>query len=213
MKSAAASILVLSLVASWSPAAELVVRNLNLSLELLPTDFDYTLEDGVTSRTGSDGFERHIGMAVGGGWSFAGPGDSSGLLVGGQLVVAQATYESVGNLTTYGLRAVVGYGWQLTDHWGLSINARGGYRLGTFDITASTGFPASSQTGGGLEYGGTLGLDYAIGDRWLVTADVGWLSSELSLSGSSIESTLEMSGGMVALGVSYRFSSAPRPLE
>src|SRR5688572_22753907 len=51
-------------------ASELVVRNLSVDLELLPTDFDYELDDGVLTRSGSDSFDQVIGLAVGARYSF-----------------------------------------------------------------------------------------------------------------------------------------------
>ena len=149
-------------------ASELVVRDVNFAIELLPSAFDYTA-DGNTSRSGSDEFDRAIGIAIGCPYSFAGPGDSHGFLASGELAFSQATYGSIGHLTRYGVRIAGGYGYAFNDAISFSAMAKVGYGMATFDLSANSGFPALSASGTTLTYGPVPGR----GAGWL-SEDVGF---------------------------------------
>lgn len=194
-------------------AAELVVRNLSADLELLPADFDYELDDGVVSRSGSDSFDQVIGLAVGARYSFAGTGDSHGFLVGGQVTVAQGAYGSVGHLTDYGVRIEGGYGYALSDSWMLNLLLRGGYGWATFDLTDNDNFSAVSLSGSGITYGAVVGVDYVVSDRWQISVAGGWQTTSYDLSGSGVDATVDREGFCASLGFLYRLSNQPSPLE
>lgn len=195
------------------PAAELVVRDGHFAVEMLPTDFDYDLASTLNSGSGSDSFEQHIGIAAGVMYSFSGPGDVSGFIVGGEIAAAQAEYLSIGNLTSFGLRLQGGYAWALSDSWMVRGTAEATYGLSTFDVTANTAFPAASLDGTLFGYGARLGLQYSFNDLLHIGLDVGWLDVEHDLSGDGVDLTLTNSGLVVGLGISYRLSNSPRPLE
>lgn len=195
------------------PAAELVVRDGHFALEMLPTDFDYELKSVTSSGSGSDTFDQHVGIAAGVLYSFSGPGDVSGFIVGGEIAAAQADYRSIGHLTSFGLRAQGGYAWALSDSWLIRGTAELTYGLSTLDLTANSAFPAVSADGSLFGYGGRVGLQYSFNDLLHIGLDVGWLDVEHDLSGDGVDLTLTNSGLVVGLGISYRLSNSPRPLE
>jgi opacity protein-like surface antigen len=195
-------------------AAELVVRDLVINLEFLPAAYDYKLTDSNGSREGSDEFDSALGIAVGGRYSFAGPGDSHGFIIGGELCAAQyASSDPDGHLTTYGARVEGGYGLALSDRWTISLLADIGYGLATYDVTGGTAFPSFSASGTVLSYGAGLGVGFAVTERVLVGVELGYQIRSLSLSGSGIDIEADQAGMRAAFGLTYRFSARPRPLE
>jgi hypothetical protein len=202
----------LALAVSSAPAAELVVRDALLQLDLGPTAFAYDLT-GAATRSGDDEFASHYGLSAGALYSFAGPGDAHGFLVGGRLGAAQATYGSIGHLTAFTLHAEGGYGWAITDSWMVAALAEVGYGLSTFDIAANAQFPSASLSGKHLLYGATLRGEYAINDLFHVHLDVGYQQINHDLSGGGLSLTINNSGMSAGLGITYRLSNTPRPLE
>lgn len=196
-----------------SAASELVVRNANLNLEFLPAAFDYTLTNAGSSRSGSDQFDTAFGIAAGGRYSIAGPGDSHGFIVGGHVFADQASYAGIGHLTDFGARVDGGYGYAFNDTWTTYLMAEAGYGRSTFDITSASTFPAVSLSGSSLRYGVVFGIDLTLVERWLVNGDIGWVKSTSSLSGGGVDLSLNRQGLMAAIGISYRFSTRPRTLE
>lgn len=194
-------------------ASELVVRNLHADIELLPADFDYEIDDGVLTRSGSDSFDQVVGLAVGARYSFAGTGDSHGFLLGGQVTVAQGAYGSVGNLTDFGVRIEGGYGYALSDSWTVNLLLRVGYGWATFDMTDNENFSAVSLSGTGLTYGAALGVDYVVSDRWQISVTGGYQTTSYELSGSGVDATVDRAGFSASLGFLYRLSNQPSPLE
>lgn len=199
---------------SSAGAAELVVRDLVIQLDFLPAAYEYKLTDNNGSREGDDEFESALGISVGGRYSFAGPGDSHGFIVGGQLCGAQyGSTDPDGHLTTYGAQVEGGYGLALNDRWTLSVLADVGYGLATYDVTGGSSFPAFSASGTTLSYGVDLGVGFAVTERVLVGFELGYQIRTVSLSGSGIDIEVDQAGLRAALGLTYRFSARPRPLE
>lgn len=194
-------------------ASELVVRSLYADLEMLPTDFDYEIDDGVVKRSGADSFDQVIGLAVGARYSFASTGDSHGFLIGGQVTVAQGAYDSVGNLTDYGVRIEGGYGYAINDSWVVNLLLRGGYGWATFDLADSDNFSSVSLSGTGMTYGAGIGIDYVISDRWQVSTTAGYQITSYDLNGGGVDATIDRAGFCASLGFLYRLSNQPSPLE
>jgi hypothetical protein len=194
-------------------AAELVVRDLHADLEVLPNAFDYKLTGGSADHSGSDAFDSHYGLAIGGDYSFAGPGDTHGFMAGLELTVEQASYASIGHLTSYGLRATGGYGYAFSDAWTAMARVGAGYGLATFDITSNSALPAISQSGSYFSYGATAVLLYTINDAILIDAKLGYQKASNKLSGGGIDMTLDNAGLLFGLGITYRLSTSPRSLE
>lgn len=199
---------------SCASAAELVVRDLVINLEFLPAAYDYTLSDSNGTRAGSDEFDSAIGIAVGGRYSFAGPGDSHGFIIGGELCAAQyGSSDPDGHMTTYGARVEGGYGLALSDRWTITALADVGYALATYDITSGTSFPSFSASGKALSYGAGLGVGFSVTERVLVGFELGYQIRTMSLSGNGLTIEADQAGMRAALGLTYRFSARPRPLE
>jgi hypothetical protein len=150
---------------------------------------------------------------VGGRYSFSGPGDSSGLVVGGALVANQASYQSLGHYTGYGLQIDGGYGWAVTDSWSVGARVLVGYGLATFDLQANSAFPAVSSSGSTYTYGAMVDIDYTITQKLTVLLDLGYQLTSANLSGGGVTLKLNEHGLAAALGIAWRFSAAPRPLE
>lgn len=207
------SALCLCVLVGNASGAELVMRDAHLGLELLPTDFDYELSGATTSGSSEDSFDRHVGLDAGVLYSFSGPGDAHGIIVGGEVVVSQASYGSIGNLTGFSLRGQAGYGWALTDRWMVHGLAEVAYGMSTFDITENSAFSAVSMDGSQFGYGVRATVQYSFNDLIHVTLAAGWQDVEYDLSGGGVDLTLNNTGLMVGLGISYRLSNTPRPLE
>lgn len=207
------AIILFSLSANSMWSAELVVRNLYFDFEFLPADFDYELKDANGTQSGSDAFDTGLGLAFGARYSFARTGDAHGFIAGAQVVVAQAGFDGIGNLTDYGLRAEGGYGIALNDSWSVNLLARVGYGWSTFDISDNAVFPSVSLSGNALTYGAAIGVDWSITERWQISSTVGYLMTSYDLSGGGVDLTLDRSGLSASLGFLYRLSNLPRPLE
>lgn len=194
-------------------AAELVVRDLALGVEMLPTSFSYTLTDPSGTRSGSDSFDSAYGAYVGTRWSFAGPGDTGGLLVGGDLGYATRAYANGGAYTTYGVRALAGWGWALHDRWTLQALVDGGVAAGAFELKGRQAFQSYSASGLQYTYAARLGVAFTVTERFLVEADAGWRGESSALSAGGTDLQLTGSGLCASVGLRYRFTSAPAPLE
>ena len=204
-------LMVVSGAAMWS--AELVVRNVLFDVEFLPSDFDYSIKDSNGTRSGSDAFDSGFGIAAGVRYSFARTGDAHGFLLGGEMVGAQASYGGTGHLTDYGLRIDGGYGYALDDRWSVNLLLRGGYGRATLDIGANSTFSAISVSGGAFTYGASLGVDVVVAERWQISTSIGYLKTSYSLSGNDVDVTIDRAGLSASVGVLYRISNLPRPLE
>jgi hypothetical protein len=209
----AGRLLLLAGCAAGIQASELVIRDAFLELELPPRDFSFTLADGNGTRSGEDSFDSAYGLSINGLYSFAGAGDSHGWIVGGELALAQATYGSIGHLTSYVLRADGGYGWAYSDRWTIKGLAFVGYGRATLDITGNSAFSAFSASGAQLSYGAKLGTVFTLSERFLLNADVGYLIAKNDLSGGGVDMTIDNEGLLFGLGLTYRFSASPRPLD
>lgn len=194
-------------------AAELVQRDLILSVGEQPTAFTYTLSDPTSSRQGSDSFSQNVGVEVGGRYSLAGAGDASSLVLGGALVANQAGYGSSGHYTGYGLRLDGGYGWAISDAWSVGGRLELGLGLATFDLQAGDAFPAVSTSGSTISYGVAVDVDYALSDTFTALLEVGYLRTDAKLSGGGVDLNIDTTGFSFALGIAYRFSVAPRPVD
>ncbi len=194
-------------------AAELVVRDLSAGIELLPTGFTYTLTDPTGSRTGQDSFSSGYGAFVGSVWSIAGPGDSSGFLLGGDLTYATYAYTNGGAYTTYGGRLLGGYAYAISDRWTLSAVVDAGAGSGTFNIVGTSAFKNYTANGLYYSYAARLGASFAVNDSLLVDVDAGYRNTQSNLSAGGTDLTLTGTGICAAIGFRYRFSSSPSPLE
>ncbi len=193
-------------------------RDLILEAGELPTHFSYHLNGAGTSRSGSDAFSQNIGVAVAGRYSFAGAGDASSFVVGGGLVANQASYQSLGHYTGYGLQVSGGYGWAVTDSWSVGGRVLLGYGLATFDLQSNPAFPTASPAPAPRSPMAPWStIDYTITEKLTVLLDLGYQQTSANLSGGGVTLKLKLSGLRLrrprSASPTALLRLAPRPLE
>jgi hypothetical protein len=194
-------------------AAELVVRDFTFGLESDPTAFHYQLTSQTGTRSGNDNFTNGYGVYLGTLWSFAGPGDSTGFLLGGQITYDRYGYANGGGYTTYGGRVLGGYAYALSDRWTLQGLVDVGIGAGTLQVNGQKAFSSYSATGLNYAYAARLGVSFSVNDTLLIDGDVGYRDISSSLSAGSTDLKLTSTGLCGSLGLRWRFSSSPAPLE
>lgn len=195
------------------PAAELVVRDLQLSLSVLPSGFSYALTSPTVSGAGDDSFASGTELSFGGRYALARPGDSLGLVLGGDLITDAWTYAGGGSLVANGLRASAGLGWAMSDGWTLLLEPGIRYGMSTFDLPASAIAPDYSATGSFSGYDARVTALWRMSDGLLLEGHGGWLSVQHSATSGDIEQTIDQSGLYVGIGMVWRWSSAPPRIE
>jgi hypothetical protein len=196
------------------PAAELVMRDLQANMLVLPTAFDFTLDTDNFSRTGSDSFDAGTALELGGRYSFSRVGDPFGLVVGLDATTQAYSYDSEDFLFAYGVRACLGGGYAFTDSW--SFTAETGVAFGWTDLSlpdssTSEGFSADGDY---LAFDLRLAAHYTISRRMLISFQAGYLSQTHDLQtddGDDLE--LEITGAYIGIGMTWRFSNAPERVE
>jgi hypothetical protein len=203
------------LLASAAPltAAELVVRDLSLQIETLPTDFSYTLKDATGTRSGNDAFSSGYGVSLAGRYSLAGPGDKRGFVVGAELTTGQYAYLDGGGYTTYGVRATGGYGFALSDRWAITPLIDAGVGAGNLNIVGNSAFDNYAASGLYYSYAARLGATFAFTDSMLVGVEAAYRGAMSSLKAGSTTITLDGAGPSILLDLTYRFSNSPATLE
>lgn len=202
----------LLMIAVGLPAAELVVRDIRLSLGTVPLSFDFDYSGASASGSGSDTFDAGLGLEVGGRWSFARPGDSIGVVVGADLLLDAASYDGTDGLATSWLRLSGGPGWAISDR--VTGFAELGFQYGLSTLSLPTTTSANSFTADGT----AIGYDLRVGAIWLPTRRfglggyAGWLIASHDLTGDA-NLTLKQSGWFVGLELVWRFTDAPSRLE
>jgi len=199
---------------SAAVSAELVVRDIGLVLQFQPTDFDYQVDDSTLNRSGSDGFDSGYGLALRGLYSFTGAGDRHGFLMGLGLSYATYAYDPSGGLDTYGVDAAGGYGFAITDRLFVTGLARIGLGYSHLEVPSSASLPSFTADGGYVGYGVELGTGFALTDRWVIAAEVGYRMDSHLMSGTrNTDVTLDVAGATAALSLNWRLSAAPWRLE
>ncbi len=193
--------------------AELVTRDVFVSLDSQPTGFNYTVDSPLGSRSGSDAFESGFGLSLGGRWSFTVPGSSFGLVAGIDLDATDYVYQNNAKNFTVGGRAVLGFGWQITDDWQVLLEPTVEYGLASFSFPATISYPAYDAKGTYLGYGVRASAVYSLSRSFSCLASLGYKQINNSLSGGNLDLTLKQSGVALGIGLLYRFSSAPARIE
>ncbi len=204
------SVLLLGSIAS---ASELVVRDLGISLDLPPSGFRYTLTDDAGERSGTDALKSHLGIVLGGRYSLAGTGATSGLVVGGGLAADRATYGSSGSWSSYSLRGTAGWGWAATDRLTLLGEALLGLGAARLSVDGGGTFGSYSARGGLVEPGLQVAATFAMTDELILTGDLGWRRASAKLTGDDADIDVTRSGFAFGVGVAWRFSNRPFLLE
>lgn len=208
-----APVFLLISVAMALPASELVVRDLRVAAGSRPLAFSVTATTPTAESSGDDAFDAGLGLEVGGRWSFARPGDSLGLIAGGDVQTDGYTYASGGTLGVTALRGALGLGWAVNDS--LTLTAECAYIMGTsaLDLPATGSAPAFSATGTVTGYDVRAGGTWLLSRRFGVGMYAGWLSESHALSDSAVDLTLDQSNWYIGLEAVWRFSDAPPRLE
>ncbi len=210
------SLFSLSMCVSVIPAAELVLRDLRVTIENLPGDFDFSLDNELGSASGSDEFDTGLGITIGGLYGFTGAGDHSGFLAGAELAYGTYGFGSNGDYVTTGVRAFGGYGWQMSDNWYILTEAYVGYALATMTFPSTSAFSSFEADGTNIEYGVRVGAGYVVKEQWLVSLNLGYGFGDAELESSSsqdLDLTIEQTGLSVMLGLAYKFRHLPDRLE
>lgn len=195
------------------PAAELVVRDLALSLSVLPTGFSYTVTSPTVTGSGNDAFTSGTELSFGGRYALSRPGDSLGLVVGADVISDTWTYGSSGHLFANGLRASAGLGWAVSDACTVLLEPGIRYGFSTVDIPSSSYAPDYSATGTFTGYDARLSALWQVANGLLLEGHGGWLSVQHKTSGTDVDETLDISGLYVGVGVVWRWSTAPTRIE
>ncbi len=190
-------------------ASELVMTDVNLGIESLPTAFDFTIRDGASSTTGDSEFDYGFGLGGRMVYAFSSPGAPGAFFLGGSLALGGYTYDEDGTYAVGMARAVGGYAYAFNDQWTVEVSPWIGYGFGRLHIPGGGVSDDHDVAGTVFDYGAHLGVTYALSRSWLVGARVGWQVAEADLSGDGLEVALEQSGPTAFLGIVYRFSGAP----
>ena len=194
-------------------AAELVVRDLNVSLSVLPTAFSYTLTSPTVSSSGEDAFVSGTELTCGTRVALARPGDALGLVVGADLISDTWTYGTSGYLFAGALRASAGLGWAISDNWMLLVEPGLRYGLSTFSSPESATSAAYKATGTCSGFDGRISVLWQLSKDFLLEAHGGYMALSHSATGDDIDLTIEQSGLYVGVGVVWRWSTAPTRIE
>lgn len=215
MRQPALAIIVLLAAGCAANATELVVRNIGLAIETLPTDFSYELKDDIGTRSGDDAFDSSYGLAIGGAYSFCGPGRSHGVIGSADLTYATYGYASSGSMNDIGARIGGGYGYAFNDRWTFDAMALIAGGMSTFDMPATDAFPEFKSSGIFIGYGADVGAAFTITEHIIAKLSVGYMqtSHALTVSDENIDLTLDTSGFHVLLGVYWKFTTLPWRLE
>jgi hypothetical protein len=205
--------LLLVLLAACAGAAELVVSDVRLGLVTRPADFDFEVASPTTAASGSDAFDGGLSLEGGLRWSFAGTGQSFGLIVGGDAGADAQAYDGGDGLATLWARAAIGGGWAATDRITVVAEAMAGFGLSTLSLPASQIAPDYSADGTALLYEARLTGTWQFTRGFNAGLAAGWLIASHDLSGDEVEVTLDQSGWYAGLVFGWRLDDTPRPLE
>jgi hypothetical protein len=203
---------VLLICAGALPAAELVIRDVTLGLTAPPAGFAYEISDSAGTRSGDDAFDAVSGLALGLHWSFAGPGQSTGLVVGGRLVSESSEFVGGGTFTGLGADLDLGYGWAISDRLSLVPMVSLSPRQHGMEVEAGGAIAGFSASGFGYGYGARAVLAYAIADVVVLGLEAGYRRSTASLSGDR-DVQFDTDGMTYGLVLGWRFAATPMGLE
>lgn len=203
---------VAALLAATTSAAELVQRDVRLAWTLHDPDFSYDLSSPQHSGSGEDGFDASAEAALGVRYSVARPGDSVGLVVGGDLLLLQTTGADA-SLEGWGGRVCAGVAWTPRDAWIFSAEGGAAYGRSTMSFDATSAAPSFDVDGSWFAVDARLVGGYRVTRRLMVDLALGWRIARHDLSGNEIDLTLDQGGPFVGLGISWRWSTDPPRLR
>lgn len=194
-------------------SAEVMRRDVQLSVAASDPAFNYNIVSGAGAFSGEDQFDRSLELRLGGRLSLAKPGWQVAPLVGLDVVMLDAPYGD-GGLSGYGLDASLGVAWAPMDRWQFELEATYGLMPADLVLPAVT-------SGGGLTGTGDITRQRlqvrgmrSIGRLWWVITELGWgsWSSDFEADrGRTV--TLDGSSWNFAVGLAWRPTSRPEGLE
>jgi hypothetical protein len=194
-------------------ADELIVSDLRLGLETMPTHFSYTVTDANHSASGSSDFNYGFGVGLSGIYAFPAPGRSSNFFMGAEIEGANYRYQDDGRYQSYTLRGIGGYAWAFADRWQVEAEGWLGYGGAKLNIPTNALVASIDASGHVYEYGLDAGLSYQVATHWLVNVRVGWTQSHSHMSGDGLVIDIKPSGPMGFLGLTYRFGGLPPAIQ
>jgi hypothetical protein len=205
----------LCLLSAALPAVELVIRDFNASIALLPTSFDYELTGANnTTSSDSDAFSSGIGLQLGATYSLARTGSRHGLIFG-----IEGGYELYGldagdgSMHSISARLLAGYGLALSDRFQVMLTPYAGYGLATLDIPTNDAFNAISGDGDGFTYGVRFSLQVPVSRRLSTFATLNYQSTSTDISGNGLDLTIDQTGLGASIGIAWRWDDIPALLD
>jgi len=194
-------------------ADELIVSDLRLGLETMPTHFAYTVTDANHSASGSSDFSYGFGLGLSGMYAFPAPGRSSNFFMGAEVEAANYRYQDDGSYKSVSLRAIGGYAWAFADRWQFEAEGWLGYGEAKLSIPTNALVSSIDASGHMYEYGIDAGVSYQIATHWLVNLRAGWTQSQSHMSGDGLVIDIKPAGPMGFLGLTYRFGGLPPAIQ
>lgn len=203
----------LALTAGAGNAAELVIRDVGVEVELPATGYSFTLSDDTGSRSGRDSFTSGYGAGIGARWSFARIGDASGPVLGVALAVDRASYASGGSWASSEVRGQGGWGWAVNDRFAVLAEGLLGLGVARLTVEGNGVFPGFSAKGGLITPGVQAVALWSINERWVASGTLGYRYGLAKLSGDGADIDLTLSGLAVGVGLAWRITDRPFLLE
>ncbi len=206
----ATSTLALLLMASGLTAAEIVRRDLQFSLGLTPTDFDYTIDSPGGTFSGSDAFDYGWQARLGGRWAITSPGWSLAPVIGSDLSYA-TSYGAGGEMSALGLGVTGGVAWAINERWSSDLELGLGLQHASLSLNSG-----SDLSGSGTLFATDVRLRVLrqLDRTWSIGVEAGWEKSSGSIAASqSRDVTLDIAGWTAGVLIVWRGSMRPAALE
>lgn len=216
LRLAAVPLVVVSIAAIDLAAAELVVRDLQAGLSIRPRSYDYTLDAGSSSLSGSDGFDSATGMDVGGRYSWSRAGWPVGVLVGLD-VGFNGLIGGDGTLGTILARPCAGVGWAINDRWEVGVLIGYSFGTATLDLDASNAAPSLKADGSYTAIDLATTVSWRLDRRFLLQGSLGYVVGDYDLDGdaggTAATITMDIDGPYLGFAFIWRLSTDPVRLE
>lgn len=200
--------------AAGLPAAELVVRDLQADLTVLPTSFAYEVTSATVNATGDDSFRSGTGLMFGGRRSLSRAGDAVGLVVGADLLSNTWTYGDSGYLWGYGIHATAGLGWAINDRWTLVLEPGLGVGFDRLSLGSTRAGPGLESTGRWVGWDVRAAAGWQVSEQVIVRGTLGWMTARFDQQDADgVSGSITPSGLSFGIGVAWRLSNAPETLR
>jgi hypothetical protein len=200
----------LLMLVSLTPAAEIVRRDLQFSLGLTPTDFDYTIKSPGGTFSGSDAFDYGWQTRLGGRWAITSPGWSLAPVIGGDLSYA-TSYGAGGQMSCLGLGATGGVAWAINERWSSDLELGLGFQRASLSLDSGADL---SGTGTLFAMDVRLRVLRQLDRTWSIGVETGWQKSSGTIAASQgRDIDMDIAGWTAGLLIVWRGSMRPAALE